>query len=264
MTVETGFGERQRDPVPTRENRGSRFRGNDIVGWREPQRAGRPLASGVGIARSMDSGLRRNDIVGGGRVGACHHCSQYHRVSSGLTRGSFSIRRKRRVALGSSPRESGGEGRLETTVQSITASFRRRPESMLKVILKLDACGTLRTWIPASAGMTLWVVWVPILSQPPGWNLPCEGVLTLDAFKNAVSSRRRPGPILSCPNSPPAWLISTIPVRRSHTLRPPRDLGMGPGLRRGDAVGGEGICAGAGQPPLDPSPQGEGDYGAFI
>jgi hypothetical protein len=29
---------------------------------------------------------------------------------------------------------------------------------MLKIILKLDACGTLPTWIPACAGMTLWVV----------------------------------------------------------------------------------------------------------
>ena len=28
---------------------------------------------------------------------------------------------------------------------------------MLKTILKLDVCGSPRTWIPAYAGMTLWV-----------------------------------------------------------------------------------------------------------
>jgi hypothetical protein len=35
-------------------------------------------------------------------------------------------------------------------------SFRRRPESMLKIIPTLDISGAPRTWIPAFAGMTPW------------------------------------------------------------------------------------------------------------
>jgi catechol 2,3-dioxygenase-like lactoylglutathione lyase family enzyme len=82
--------------------------------------------------------------------------SAWHRSGRQGVRGFFQdcqIPRPRRQPDRPEPAATGDVLRGSALVLS-AVSFRRRPESMLQVILKLDVCGSPRTWIPACAGIT--------------------------------------------------------------------------------------------------------------